>query len=295
MDQLRALRTFIAVAEQASFAKAARRLHQSPTTVSRTIAALEADLGIALLSRTTRSVRLTGEGESFLHRCRLGLAEIDGAFQNARGLAAAPSGILTITAPVLFGRIHILPVVTRLIRAYPDLDVRLLLLDRVVRLVEEGIDVAVRIAELPDSALHMRKVGEVRTVFSASPAYLAQRGEPERLDDLRHHEMIIVEDETGGTRAIDHDRLRAGHARCRLRVNTVQAGIDAAMAGLGIIRTLSYQVKEPLAANRLRPVLVDPGTPALPVSLLYQSHRKETPAIRAFTQMVIAAFRQSSF
>ncbi|WP_068085087.1 LysR family transcriptional regulator [Novosphingobium rosa] len=286
MEQLKALRTFIAVAEQASFAQAARRLHMSPTTVTRTVAALEADLGAPLLIRTTRSVRLTEEGAAFLERCRAGLAEIDGAVEAIRGTGQAPRGTLTVTAPVMFGRLHILPIATELIRRHPDLNVRLMLLDRVVRLVEEGVDVAVRIADLPDSALHMRKVGEVRRVYSASPAYLAEKGEPRQLEDLRHHRMIAIEDEVRAHRLWDASHGRSGEAPARLSVNSVQAGIEAAIGGLGIVRTLSYQITQDLQAGRLRQILGDVPSPALPVSLLFQSGRRNTPNIRAFTDLV---------
>lgn len=295
MDQLRALRTFIAVADHSSFAKAAGQLHQSPTTVSRTIAALEASLGVALLSRTTRSVRLTREGAAFLDQCRAGLVEIDSAFESARGVATAPSGTLTVTAPVMFGRLHVLPIVTELIETYPGLNVRLLLLDRVVRLVEEGVDVAVRIADLPDSSLHMRKIAEVRRVLSASPDYLARRGVPRQHSDLSRHQMIMVEDEQGAYRPDERELSRPGRAKTRLWVNNMQAGIDAAIAGMGIIRSLSYQVEEPLASGRLVPVLEASAEPGLPVSLLYQSHRKDTPSIRAFTQMAVSKLQRSSF
>lgn len=291
MDQLRALRTFIAVAEQASFVAAARRLRTSPTTITRTIAALEQSLGAPLLVRTTRSVRLTEEGASFLNRCRAGLAEIDGAFATMRGTGDDPRGTLTVTAPVMFGRMHILPIVTELLRLHPDLNVRLLLLDRVVRLVEEGIDVAVRIADLPDSALHMMKIGEVRRVLSASPAYLAEKGAPQQMADLRHHQLIMVENETGIHHPDDLDHSKPGRATPRLSVNSVQVGIDAAVAGLGIIRTLSYQVTEHVAAGRLQHVLADPAYPALPVSLLFQSGRKNTPNIRALADLAQTRLR----
>ncbi|MBD3894673.1 LysR family transcriptional regulator [Halomonas sp. ML-15] len=270
MDRLRTLRTFICVAEQASFAEAGRRLGMSPTTVTRTIAGLEASLGVQLLRRTTRSVRLTEEGALFLTRCRAGLAEIDGAFDIVQGRRSTPRGTLTITAPVMFGRLHVQPVVVELLRQYPDLQVRLLLLDRVVSLVEEGVDVAVRIAELPDSSLHMLRVGQVRRVMSASPAYLAARGRPTTLAELRDHDVIRVEDEVGRS---------AGPAR--LTVNQMEAAIAAAVAGLGMVSSLSYQVADDVAAGRLEQVLTD-DAPALPISLLFQSGRRDHPNVRAF-------------
>ena len=279
MDRLRTLRTFICVAEQSSFAEAGRRLGMSPTTVTRTIAALESSLGVQLLRRTTRSVRLTEEGALFLARCRAGLAEIDAAVESVRGARSAPRGTLTVTAPVMFGRLHVQPVVVELLRQYPKLQVRLLLLDRVVSLVEEGIDVAVRIAELPDSSLHMLNVGQVRRVMSASPSYLAARGRPTTLADLRDHDVIRVEDEIGPHRGWGLDELR--HP-ARLTVNHMDAAIAAAVAGLGVVRTLSYQVAEDVAAGRLEHILTDDAAPALPISLLFQSGRREHPNVRAF-------------
>jgi DNA-binding transcriptional LysR family regulator len=286
MDRLRSLRTFIKVAEHGSFAEAARRMNQSPTTISRTIAALEASVGVQLLMRTTRSVRLTDEGAVFLTRCRAGVAEIDGAFDTLRGRQAAPQGTLTVTAPVMFGQLHVLPVVVGLLRQFPDLQVRLLLLDRVVNLVDEGIDVAVRIADLPDSSLHMLRVGQVRHVLSASPAYLATRGRPASLADLRNHDVIWGEDEVGPHRGWGLDDVRRSGRAARLSINNVEAAVSAAIAGLGVIRTLSYQIADHAAAGRLEPLLTDTPAPALPISLLYQGGRKNHPNVRAFIEAV---------
>lgn len=285
MDRLRALRIFISVAEHESFAEAARRLNLSPTTVTRSIAALEASLGVPLLMRTTRSVRLTEEGALFLDRCRAGMAEIDEAFDVARGAALAPRGTLTVTAPVMFGRLHVLPIVTEMLALHPELQVRLLLVDRVVRLVEEGIDVAVRIADLPDSSMHMLRIGEVRRVLSASPAYLAQKGEPATLADLGNHDMIVIEDEGDPHRDRSIEDARRSGWPPRLSVNNMDAAIAAAVAGLGVVHTLSYQVADHFAAGRLRRLLADEPAPALPISLLFQSGRKDRPNIRAFVEV----------
>lgn len=285
MDRLRTLRTFISIAEHASFAEAARRLNLSPTTVTRSIAELEASLGVQLLMRTTRSVRLTEEGALFLERCRAGVAEIDQAFDTVRGTAQTPRGTLTVTAPVVFGRLHVLPVVTEMLALYPELQIRLLLLDRVVRLVDEGIDIAVRIADLPDSAMHMLRIGEVRRVLSASPTYLAEKGEPAAPTDLRYHNMIAIEDEAELYRGWGTEKLGRSGQPPRLSVNSVDAAISAAVAGLGIVQTLSYQISDHLAAGRLKRVLADEPAPALPVSLLFQSGRKDRPGIRAFVEL----------
>lgn len=284
MDKLRTLKTFICVAEYASFAEAGRRLKMSPTTVSRAIAALEDDLGIQLLRRTTRSVRLTDEGAHFLERCRTGIAEIDGAYDMIRSGRSMPSGTLTVTAPVMFGRLHVLPIVVELMQLYPGLHVRLLLLDRVVRLVEEGVDIAVRIANLPDSSLHMLRVAQVQRVFSASPAYLAVRGRPTAPNDLRDHDVIWIEDEDGPRREWGLDVVRRAGRPARLTVNNVDAAIAAAVSGLGVVQTLSYQVTEDVAAGRLERLLSDDATSALPISLLFQSGRKDHPNVRAFIE-----------
>lgn len=282
MDRLRLLRIFIGVAELASFAEAGRRLNLSPTTVSRAVAALEAELGLSLLSRTTRSVRLTAEGADFLRRCQAGIAELDAAFDSAREGLARPRGSLTVTAPVTFGRLHVLPVVVDLLRQYPDLQVRLLLLDRVVRLVEEGVDIAVRIADLPDSSLHMLRLGEVRRVFSASPAYLSRRGRPDSLAALRDHDVIWIEDESGPHRGWGLEAARRSGRPAALSVNNVDAAVSAASAGLGVVRTLSYQIAGEVAAGHLESLFPDDATPALPISLLFQSGRKDHPNVRAF-------------
>jgi DNA-binding transcriptional LysR family regulator len=284
MDRLRALRTFISVAEHQSFAEAGRRLNLSPTTVSRTIAVLESNIGVQLLRRTTRSVRLTDEGALFLAHCRAGIAEIDQAFDIVQGLRSTPSGVLTVTAPVMFGRLHIQPVIVELLKQYPELQIRFLLLDRVVNLVEEGIDVAVRIADLPDSSLHMLRVGEVRRVFTASPGYLAQHGRPISFSDLRQHEVIRVEDEAGPHRGWGLDEIRRFGRSARFSVNNMEAAISAAVSGLGVIRTMSYQVADELAAGRLVLLLTDDAAPTLPISLLFQSGRKNHPNVRAFIE-----------
>lgn len=286
MDRLKTLRTFICVAEQASFAEAGRRMNMSPTTVSRTIAALEASLGVQLLMRTTRSVRLTEEGSLFLERCRAGIAQINQAVESVQGSRSEPSGTLTVTAPVMFGKMYVMPVVLELLRLHPQLQIRLILRDSLVRLVEEGIDIAVRIADLPDSSLHVVPVGEVRRVFSASPDYLARKGRPASLADLRYHDLIWVEDEGGPHRGWGLDEVRRAGGVPRLSVSHVDAAIAAAVAGLGVLRTLSYQVAGEIEAGRLEPLLRDDEAPALPVSLLFEGGRKHHPNVRAFIEAI---------
>lgn len=285
MDRLDMLRTFVAVADQASFAEAARRMRISPTAASRAVAALEASLGTSLLRRTTRSVRLTEDGAAYLERCRAALAELDDAALALRGAGASPGGTMVITAPVVFGRLHILPVVMGLLHDHPALSIRLTLSDRVVRLVDEGIDIAVRIGDLSDSALHALKVAEVRRILVASPAYLAARGVPANVPALHDHDLISF----AGLDAESEWRFGpAGKPAIRISprlvVNSADAAIAAAAAGLGIARVLSYQAIDSIAAGELVQVLGVAAPPALPVHLVYQAGRGAAVNVRAFIE-----------
>lgn len=284
MDRLDSLRTFIAVADKGSFTEVARSLNVSGTAATRGVAALEAALGVTLFMRTTRSVRLTEDGAAYLERCRAALADLDDAAEMLRGRTSEPRGTLVVTAPVVFGRLHILPVVTQLLGRFPALDVRLMLIDRVVRLAEEGIDVAVRIADLSDSALHALRVAEVRRVLTASPDYLAQHGEPKSATELHEHVLISFDQLAGANSewrfgATGKPTIRIAP---RLTVNSADPAIAAARAGLGIVRTLSYQVAEDVAAGRLRPVLAELEPPPVPVNLVFQASRRSSPNVRTF-------------
>ena len=219
-----------------------------------------------LFRRTTRSVGLTPEGEAFLERARRVLTDLDDAEKSIRGEDAAPRGILHITAPVVFGRMHILPVVTGLLHAHPALDVRLSLTDRVVRLVEEGLDAAVRIGELPDSALHAVKLTETRRVLAASPAYLAAHGEPRAVAELHNHALIATDAlATGSEWRFGVAGGLALKIKPRFLTDSVEAAIDAALRDVGIVRALSYQVEDHVRAGRLRIVLAGVEPPAAPV------------------------------
>src|SRR5690606_30157140 len=197
-------------------------------------------------------------------------------------------------APVMFGRLHVLPVVVELSRLYPELQVRLLLLDRVVHLVDEGVDVAVRIADLPDSPLHMLRVGEGQRAFSASPAHSAARGRPTSLADLRDHDLIWMEDEYGAHHDWGLKADKRSGRPARLSVNNMDAAVSAAVAGLGVVRTLSYQVADEIAAGRLEPLFPGDEAPVLPISLLFQSGRKGHPNVRAFVEAAKRHLRKAS-
>ncbi len=282
MDRIDMLRTFVAVADRASFAEAARRMRISPTAASRAVATLEESLGTVLLRRTTRSVRLTEEGVAYLQHCRAALGELDDAALALRGDKATPSGTLVLSAPVTFGRLHILPIVTTLLRANPGLKVELALIDRVVRLVDEGVDVAIRIGDLSDSGLHALKVAEVRRVLVASPAYLAERGTPANVPALHDHALLSfteidrAQEWRFGLRGKIAIRIEP-----RLTLNTADAAVRAAIDGLGIVRLLSYQTLDAVASGKLVTVFDELAPPPIPVHLVYQASRRASINVRA--------------
>jgi len=271
MDRSEEWRVFVTVAGRRSFVEAARALRRSPQAITRAVAALEQRLGARLLNRTTRSVSVTGEGELYLERGRRVLAELD-ALESAPDTRAPLVGRFSITAPVLFGQLNVAPLVCAFLQQHPGVDARLLLVDRVVSLAEEGIDLAVRIGTLPDSSLRARLVGQVRWVVCASPAYLSRAGTPRAPEALTRHACISFD---AGSPVADRwsfprgsGRERSVAFRPRMIVNTAQAGIDAAIGGLGIVRVLSYQVARPLAEKKLRLILETFATPPVPIHIL---------------------------
>ena len=284
MDRLQAMEVFAVVAEAGGFARAARRLHLSPPAVTRAVAALESRLGARLLNRTTRSVSLTEAGLRFLDSARRLLAELDEAERSAAGTTATPSGHLRVTAPVTFGRLHLMPVLSAYLRAQPQVTATLVTLDRVVNLIEEGFDVAVRIAQLPDSTLVARRIGEVRRRLVASPGYVAQHGLPQHPDDLRAHALIGFEGmfPGGEWRYAEKGRPSAVHLAPRLIVNDALAAIEAAVRGEGLTAALSYMVEPQLAAGSLVDVLGAFTPPAVPVQLVYPQSRLMAAKVRAF-------------
>jgi DNA-binding transcriptional LysR family regulator len=295
MDRLDAMRAFAGVADLGSFAGAARRLRLSPASVTRAVAMLEDQLGVLLLSRTTRSVRLTEPGTLYLQNCRQVLAAIEEAERQVRGGAAIPRGLLTISAPVMFGRMHVLPIVQNLLRAHPELRIRLLLSDRLVHLVEEGVDVAVRIGDPADSALVAVRVGEIRRVAVASPAYLAAHGTPATPAALARHDLIAFEglDLAGewrfGGRAEPVVRVDP-----RLAVSSADAALAAAEAGFGITRPLSYQAHAAVQEGRLRLLLEDFALPPMPVSVLHPPLRLGSANVAAFVAAAQLGIRKQA-
>lgn len=295
MDRLHEMEVFVAVADAGSFAKAGTRLRLSPPAVTRAVSALEERLGARVLTRTTRSLRLTEVGERFLDSARRILADIDSAEKDAVGETAVPHGHLTVTASVTFGRSALAPVVCGFLNAFPRVSVSVMLADRLVNLVDEGIDIAVRIGELPDSSIIARKLGEVRRVLVASPDYLARRGVPQAPADLKLHSMIAF---TGlmpnrEWRFLDGRSGNSISFMPRLEINDAVAALGAAEKGDGITVALSYMVADALRAGRLVTVLDEVTPPAVPVHLVYPHGRMVAPKVRAFADYATPLLRQT--
>lgn len=284
MDRLGTWEMFVAVSELGSFAAASRSLRVSAAGVTRGVAELEARLGVALFHRSTRAVSLSDEGAALLPRARRILAEFAAVERELQGAASEPRGQLNVTAPVCFGKLHVLPVVLELHERHPRLTVEMRLFDRNVRIVEEGIDIAVRIGPLADSSLKAIQIGTVRPMLLASPDYVERHGKPERAEDLPGHEMILSTGPRGTTDWRFAQRRGLEPPRPRLLLNSVEAQVAAAEAGAGIANLLSYQVTESLRNGRLVELFRPDGFDPLPVSLLFEAGRSAAAAPRAFIE-----------
>jgi DNA-binding transcriptional LysR family regulator len=294
-DRLEELRVFVAIVEEGGFARAARRLQRSAAAVTRALAELEARLGTRLLTRTTRALALTEAGTRCLGEARLVLGAYDALERSASRERAEPAGLLTISAPEMFGRLHVLPIAMRYMQRFPRVRVSLLLLNRIVSLVEEDVDLGVRIARLADSSLRAIQVGAVRRVVCASAAYLTAHGSPRTPRDLAGHGAIAVADApprrlrwsfTGPAGAV------AVAVAPRLVVNTVQAALDAAVADGGLVRVLSYQAEPLEAAGRLTRVLRDCEPAPIPINLVHPAGRHLAPAVRSFIDAAVPELRR---
>lgn len=297
MDRLEAMSIFVAVVDAGSLAAAARRLGRSPASVTRAVARLEASAGDRLLERTTRRFAVTEAGARHASAYRQVLDEL--ARLDARPEDVEVSGGVVVTAPEMFGRMRVLPVVESFLQAFPRTQVRLLLLNRVVDLVGEGVDVAVRLADLSDSSMTAVRIGEVRRLTCAAPAYLAGRPKPEHPSDLADHGCIGLNEagtnelwryrEPGSVR-----RARSVRVTCRLTVNGVGAAIEAAERGLGIVRPLSYQVERQVADGSLVALLPAYEPTPIPVHLVFPPRRRDGSAVRAFIDHAVPLLRQLS-
>lgn len=288
MDRLDELSTFLAVLETGSLAAAARRLRRSPAAVTRTLAALEARIGARLVERTTRRLSVTEAGRRLADEARVVLAAYESAM--AREEAGPLRGRLRISAPLVFGRRHVAPLVNRFLDAHPLVSAELVLNDRNLDLVDEGLDVALRIGALADSSLVARKVGEVRRQVVAAPAYIARRGAPRRPAELSAHDVVYASTQPGPTEWRFDGSLgrEAVRLRPRLMVNAIEAAVAAVVEGRGICRLFSYQVADELADGRLVRLLDDWEPAPIPVQLVTASSRLMPPKVRAFLDFAVA-------
>jgi DNA-binding transcriptional LysR family regulator len=289
MDRLDAMQAFVTVADLRGFAPAARKLGLSPSAVTRMIAALEDRLGARLLQRTTRQVALTDVGARYLERIRRILAEVEEAEASAEGERTRPSGLLVVSAPVGFGRLHVSPVMSAYLKRYPDVSGELRLADRMINLVEDGVDLAVRIGHLADSSLVARRVGEMRRIVVASKAYLKQHGEPDTPQAIASHQTI----QFGAMAAapawhfLEDGREVSMTCSPRLSTNSADAAIQYAAEGGGLTRVLAYQAAEAIKAGRLRIVLQKFEQPPLPIHIVYPTSRLLSAKVRAFIDLVV--------
>lgn len=283
MDRIQSLEVFVAVAEAASFAGGARTLGLSAPSATRGINALEHRLGARLFTRTTRRVRLTDVGAAYLEDARQILAQLQAADDTASGAASNPVGRLRITCPTEFGRIYVMPILLDYLDTYPDVMAEVLLFDRVVNLVEEGLDVGVRIGPLPHSGLSAVRVGQVRRVVCGAPAYFARHGQPRTPGDLQQHRIVAVSQVTPTADwRFGADRQQTVRLEPRLTVTSIAAGIGVARAGWGLVRVLSYQIGPDLQSGALRIVLEDAEPKPLPIHLVHIEGRRAAAKVRSF-------------
>ncbi len=293
MDRLDCMQMFVAVAETGGFATAARRLGVSPPVVTRAVAGLEAHLGARVLTRTTRKVRLTEAGARYFEDCRRVLAELEDIEAAVSGEYAELRGALNITASVMFGRLYVTPILLDFLAQHRDVTARVLLSDRVLDLIDEGLNLAVRIAKLADSSLTALRVGEVRRVVCASPAYLRKHGVPKTPEQLADFDAIAFAPERSAPAWVfDGKRGKVTvKPRAQLLANASEVGIQAALAGRGVTRVLSYMVASELRAGRLRLVLEDYEPEPLPIHIVYREGRRAPARVRAFADFAAARLR----
>jgi DNA-binding transcriptional LysR family regulator len=288
MDRIDAMQAFVAVADAQGFAPAARKLGLSPSGLTRLIAALEGRLGARLLQRTTRKVALTDVGTRYLERIRRILADVEEAENSAEGERTRPSGRLVVSAPIGFGRLHVSPVMSKYLARYPEVSAELRLSDRMINLVEDGVDLAVRIGHLPDSTLVARHVGEMRRIMVVSNAYLKRRGEPKTPQAIASLDTIQF-GATPDWRFVEDGREIRVACTPRFTTNSADAAIQYAEQGGGLTRVLAYQAAEALKRGRLQIVLAKFEQPALPIHIVYPTSRLLSAKVRAFIDLVAEA------
>jgi len=284
----------VKVAEAESFADAGRQLHMSPPAVTRIVSALEDVIGTRLLTRTTRSVKLTAAGAQYFADCRRLLADLSEAEAAAAGAYGKPTGTLTVTTSAMFGTMFIVPLMTEYLDLYPDVVGRGLFVDRVVSMIDEGIDVAIRIGHLPDSGLTATRVGQVRRVICGSPAYFEKHGVPMTPGDLSKHRIVAS---TSAWTSLEWrfgvQKKSAVHVSPRLFCNTNEAAISAAARGWGLTRVLSYQIAPQLEAGELRTILASYEEEALPIHVVHPEGRYASAKVRSFIDFAVGKLRSN--
>lgn len=295
MDRIDAMKVFVAALDEGSLAGAARRLRKSPAAVSRAIALLEAHVGMPLLHRTTRSIKLSEAGERYAAACRRVLVDLEEAEMLAAGERSAPRGTLTITAPVAGGEEILRPILDDYLDAHPAVSAKLYLLDRPANLIDEGIDVALRFAHLPDSAMVAVRVGEVRRIVAAAPRYLAAHPRIDEPADLAKHRIIAMThfglDSWAFAPAGGSPVPRTVAFTPRFVVNSIRAAVASAAEGHGVTRLFSYHVAEKVRAGELKLILTDAEHPPLPVHLITPEGRLSSPKVRAFVDFATPRLR----
>jgi DNA-binding transcriptional LysR family regulator len=294
MDRIDAMKVFVAALEEGSLAAAGRKLGRSPAAVSRAIAFLEAHVGAELLHRTTRSIKLSEAGERYAAACRRVLTELEEADNVAAGDRAAPRGTLALTAPVVSGEMVLRPVLDAFLDAYPTVSARLVLLDRSVNLVDEGFDIALRIADLADSSMIATRIGEVRRVVVAAPPYLKQNPRIEEPGDLAKHQIISmahIPNSWSFPPAGGSPVPRTVQFTPRLVINSTRAAVASAVGGRGVALLFSYQVAEQVRDGELEIVLAGDEPPALPVHVITPQGRLSVPKVRAFMDFAVPRLR----
>ncbi|WP_338641420.1 LysR substrate-binding domain-containing protein [Burkholderia pyrrocinia] len=293
MDKLRCIETFIEIAERGSLTAAAVALDTSLPTTVRRLAELEENLGVRLFNRTTRRIHLTDEGHRYLPVCKMALGQLEEAEEALINAKAIPAGKLVVTAPVLFGRLHVAPLITQFMRAHPELAVELLLLDRNIDMIDEGVDVAVRIGHLTDSNLHGVNVGFLKRVLCASPEYLKLNGTPRHPEALNAHALIRFSGRSVLSEWQFRDSGQAFTVRQapRFTTNSVDAAINACADGLGIGAFLSYMVQASVTDDKLRPILRQFETDPIPITMLYPHSKLMSARVRSFIDFAVPHLR----
>jgi DNA-binding transcriptional LysR family regulator len=294
MDRLDSMSVLLAAVECGSLSKASRQLRQPLATVSRKVSELEAHLKATLLVRSAKGLELTPTGRSYVTAAKAILEQLAEAERTAAGEYTEPRGELVVTAPTMFGRLHGLPAVMQFLAAFPDVAVNLVLTDRVAHFLDDQVDVALRIGELPDSGLIATRLGTVRHVLCASPDYLAARGAPSTPEDLGAHSVISFQNVSVPTswQFVSDGKEVMASFRSRLSVTTIEAAIDAGLSGAGLVRAVSYQVADHVRAGRLKLVLEDFEPPRRPVHLVYDSQNRLPLKLRAFVDFVVPRLRE---